>query len=286
MTDYTELQSVGDGAAVIAELAEQAAGREILEVTPTTKIVVLAQGQHVHEIDIEDKLERPLYKTGRVAFREADSLVEYVGRHSVEATTTLWSDVNAGTVIAVLNDHARADDEQVGAPNWGNHRATLRLEETEDWQRWLKHDGRMLDQASFAEHLEDGADAIREPDAATMLEIAQSFHAKTGVNFRSATRLQDGQVQFQYEETTAAKAGHRGDLQIPTEFILGLIPFEGGAKVYAVTARFRYRLVNGALTLGYKLVRPDKVRKAAFVDITTAIADGTGFPVLAGTPRS
>ncbi len=44
---------------------------------------------------------------------------------------------------------------------------------------------------------------------------------------------------------------------------LNLQVFEGGS-VYALKARFMYRITSGNLTLGYRLIRPDVARKLAF----------------------
>jgi uncharacterized protein YfdQ (DUF2303 family) len=167
----------------------------------------------------------------------------------------------------------------------GQHRATFTAQRTEDWQHWAKADGKMLSQTAFAEHLEDGINGIVQPAAAEMLELAQFFHAKNDVAFKSAQRLDSGEAQFRYEETISAKAGQKGDLNIPTVFVLGLAPYDG-TDPYRVEARFRYRLNQGELTLGYKLVRPDLVLKSAFGDITTEVQSQTGLSVLAGTPRT
>lgn len=290
MTDFldTDLNNVGS-AGVIAELAEETAAREILHIdgeAGTRKAFILGNRQKVHEIDLEPTLPNPLRKRGTVKLDDQGSFCEYVGRHSLVRATTLWADIDKGTVTAVFDDHAaHVDKDTVGAPGWGQHRAVLTLVETEDWEHWTKFDGKTLMQSIFAEHLEDGADAIRVPDAATMLEIAQTFQAKNNVAFESAFRLTSGEVQLQFKETIAAKSGQRGNIEIPAIFTLGLQPFEGGEHVYAVDARFRYRITEGTLGLAYKMIRPDKVRREAFNEIISMITEGTGLPVLSGTPR-
>lgn len=284
MTETVHVGAVPENS-VIAELAEQAAGRDPIELVEGRIAFVLATGQRIEQIDLEPFAEAPTRKRGTVTVSDPDSFVTYVDRHSLQRATTLWGDADAGRIIAVLDDHAsHSGADTPGDAGWGQHRASLILRQTEDWKHWLARDGQLLYQDAFAEHIEDGVDAIREPDAATMLELAQHFHAKSGASVSSGRRL-GGEIQFSYEEQVTAKAGQKGNLEIPDTFILGLAPFDGN-EPYAVTARLRFRLAEGQLLIGYRLVRPDKARRAAFDDVVAQVSAAADFPVMAGAPRS
>ncbi len=280
-SEYTTLATAGGDAQVIADLADIAASHAPIEVIDgRMQVYVLNAGQRIEKVDLDDYAARPERKTGTVLLTEAESFVEYVARHKTADGLTLWASIDKSTITAVFDDHVRDDD----LAGWGEHRAVLTLRKTLDWTHWRSQDGQLLGQVEFAEHLEEGINAVRDPAAATMMEIAQSISAKKDVEFKSDQRLNNGCVQLQFEETIAARAGHRGDLQIPEIITLGLPPFEGNDP-YEVKARFRYRLHNGALKMGYRLVRPDIVLRAAFADVLVQIADGTGHPVLRGVPR-
>lgn len=285
MTESTLDYTVETDAAVIAQLADEAATRDIVTVLDGQLVAfVRRDDQTVEQIDLEEYADQPFRKRGEVGLSDAGSLVTYVNRHSLERATTLWSDVNRGRVIAVLDDHcSHESDESDGLPGWAQHRAVLTLQETPDWKHWTGQDGNWMRQDAFAEHLEDGVDAIRDPAAATMLEVAQSFHATSGAKFAS-TRHLSGEIQFAYEEQVSARAGQTGTMEIPSTFVLGIAPFEGNLE-YEVAARFRFRLIDGALSLGYRLIRADKIRRLAFDDVIAEIATGTDLPVMAGTPR-
>jgi uncharacterized protein YfdQ (DUF2303 family) len=140
-----------------------------------------------------------------------------------------------------------------------------------------------MGQEDFAEHVEDGLDEIVDPDGAYMLELAQTFHAHTNVEFGQAVVLASGERQFTYVENTSAQAGKRGELTIPKELKLGIAPFEG-TQPYKVIARLRYRLQGGTLKLGYKLVRPLDVQRAAFNDTVAWIEEDTSHSILRGIP--
>lgn len=271
-------------AAVVADLASKAAEPAQITIVDDRLVGVVVNGQ-LTTFDLDKYRDNPVRAIGASTLTDQDSFVELVNRYSDQTATTVWSDVNAGTFTAVLDDHGRTSEDAGGLPGHGTHRSTLRLQNSPDWEHWLKLDNKMVDQSTFAEHIEDGAGNIVKPEAAAMLELAQSFQANTRVDFESADRLDSGAVNLVFKETVAARAGHTGQIEIPTMIELNLQVFEGGA-VYALKARFKYRIDNGRLTLGYRLIRPDVARKLAFDDVSAVVSDGLGLPILAGTPRS
>lgn len=121
------------------------------------------------------------------------------------------------------------------------------------------------------------------PTAAEFLELAQNFQATKAVNFASGTRLGNGQNQLVYEETIQARAGERGQLEIPETFTLGIPVFEGDAA-YSLIARLRYRIQDGKLVLWYDLDRPHKIIDDAVKQLRVAIEAETGLVGFNGTP--
>lgn len=276
MTD--EINRKGD-AEVIVATAREAATRAAhpVEVDPTKLYVTLDDGVPA-VLDLEDRLPWPRAKRGAVTIYTPPSFVQYVNRHAGEGST-LWADVEAARVVAVLDDH------EPDKPGWGLHRAVLALRHPPAWVRWMGRNGRIGTQAEFAEHVEDSLPEIVEPDGAAMLELAQTFHATGSVVFRSDQRLATGAVQLTYEQTHEARAGERGQMEIPQRFVVALAPFEG-LDPFRVDARLRYRLREGELRIGYVLDRPEEVLRAAFHEIVEQLGSETDRPVLQGTPRS
>lgn len=272
----TDLQAVLDAGTELAapHSLQPVEGRAVAWMVPA--------GAHVEVDDLERLQDHPNRMRGTVEPITAESFVAYVNRHANEQSTVWWDEV-AGTVEAVLNDHAGAEH----FAGWADHRAVLRLRSTPEWDFWTKMDGVLVSQEQFAEHIEDGARELVEPDAATMLEVAQTFHATTQVQFRQATRLQSGTAQFVYDEEQQAKAGKAGSLSVPTEFVIALSPYIGEAP-YRVTARLRYRVRSGGLAIGYKLDRPDRVRRDAVSQIAERMAGGLSdqVQIFAGRPKA
>lgn len=217
--------------------------------------VVVPDGGTLEVVDLDGKRDAPRRTKGTYTVSNVDSFIALAKGQASDATT-VWVNEAARTVTAVINDATSA------APAWADHRVVLALALTPEWEHWTRGDGNLMDQQAFAEHIEDGLSEIREPDAATMLEIAQSFHASTNAEFRSAQRLSNGQVQVQYDEEIKASAGQKGELEVPQKILLGIAPFVG-EEPYAVDARLRYRLGGGKLRLGYKLDHPERALRDA-----------------------
>lgn len=218
----------------------------------------------------------PPRKRGTTTVRDAASWIAYYGKHAVESSE-VYADSERLTITAVLDAHGK--DEA----SWGEHRLVLALRTTDSWKQWLQSDGQLLDQETFAEFLEDHLPELLEPSSADMLEIAQSLQAHTKVDFQSGVRLASGQRQFQYVETQTTKAGQKGSLEVPEQFTIGLVPFEGSAG-YRLTARLRYRITDRGLRMGYKLERPADTLRTAFADVVDGIDGDIEQPVMNGTP--
>lgn len=246
------------------------AGRFFSVVTP-------ADAEH-HVIDLEQHLdlyrETPRRKTGAFSAHTGDAFISYMQKHATP-TSELWADITNRSVTAVINAH---DGVVAG---WGDHRLELKLQHTPAWQAWKGKDGDFLTQAQFAELLEERTQDVVDPDAATLTEIARTFKATKSVAFESDHVLSSGQVQLVYREEIDAKAGRKGNIDIPEKFTLGIAPFEGG-KPYAVLARLRFSIDGGVLRIKYVLDRPAEVVRQAFDEIVGVIGAGVDAPLFHG----
>lgn len=268
MAEETEAQ-------VIADTATAAAVPHELD-AEALHSVVLPHGATLQVLELEKYRAAPWAKKGALTLFTASALGEYVNRHK-DDRTVLYADVEARSITAVLNDHAGASS----SPGWADHRATLVLRHDPTWKRWTGNDGSYMAQEAFAEFIEEAYPDIVSPPAADMLELAQTLQATAKVEFRSQTLLANGQRQLRYEETVDAKAGQKGQLEVPSDFEVALIPFEG-CDPYRVTAHLRLRLNEGNLRIGYVLQRPEDVIRSAFADILGTVESATDALALAG----
>jgi uncharacterized protein YfdQ (DUF2303 family) len=252
-------------AEIIGNLGRRAADIHVEKLEPGDLLAHRAD-QPIQIVDLEKYLDQPRRPTGTYGAHTVDSFIAYVEQHYSPAETTVWVSVGAPSqIVAVL------DDSSAEVNGWREHRAALVLEPSPAWARWAGADRRLLGQQEFAEHIEQGLLDIADPPAADMLEIAQSIEASMSASFRSGHRLQSGATALRFEETIDAKAGQTGELEIPKEITLMLAPFVGEDR-REIAARFRYRIVGGALKIGYVLDRPEEILREA----VEAIAEQLG----------
>lgn len=236
-----------------------------------------AESWQVH--DIRDELVVPRRARGTIAVHDAASFALACQQRAEGINPVIYADEERLALVAVLNDDIS------DGPNWRDYRVALTLRPTPEWTAWVGGQG-LGEQQRFAERIEDGLPEITRPDGAEMLEIAQTFHAVVGVEFRQVQRLATGQTQFSYVEDVKASAGTKpGTLTIPETFDLAVRPFIGADR-YAVTARLRYRVTSGKLQIGYQLVRPEEVQRTAFGEIVQQIYDAMGVDILRGPAPS
>jgi uncharacterized protein YfdQ (DUF2303 family) len=258
MSDTTEAQD-------IASIARQ--GIRPAEVAPGIVVTVAGPDGTTRVVDTDAYDESPRHIAAARVVGDAESFVRYVTKHVIDGHTEVYADTPSSAVVAVLDSH------DAGQGGWQKHTARLELRHTKSWEAWTKVDGKLLEQSDFAEFIEQQALDVRTPETAVLIELAQSFQAKTSVDFEGGERLDSGQVRLNYKETVTARAGQKGHIEIPTELELLLRPYIGG-PVYVVVARFRYRLRGSQLGLGIVLQRPQEILDAAFADIVTEIRDG------------
>lgn len=264
----TNIEDTKTEAAVVASIQQQADG-EAHQSIEAGEIYLIPNGDgQLRVVTTDEFADTPRHVHAARVVTDAASFVAYVNRHKV-AGTEIYAHTNSSSVVAVIDSHEGTD----GVAGWQKHRLTLGLEKSKAWAAWEQADGKLVDQSTFADFLDDRYLDVIEPAPAVLIDIARTFQAKTKVDFESGVREASGDVTLNYAEQTTAKAGQKGNIEIPARIQLALRPYVGG-PIYSIWASFRYRLNGGSLLLGFKLERPENVLEAAFADIVTEIRDG------------
>jgi uncharacterized protein YfdQ (DUF2303 family) len=212
------------------------------------------------------------------------SFVTAVKRFEREETLVAFkpSGARGGEFVAVLDYMEPTKPNEFADASPCAERVTWPLSVPADTRAWLDIDGKALGQVAFAEFLEDNAPAIVSPDQGDVVEVARTLVAKNNVDWKSGVRLQDGNVQLAYVETTEAKAGQKGDLDIPETIVVALELWAGAPPVH-VKARLRYRFAEGKLTFIVRFLGMDRLYRAEIEKQIEALAEKLGRPVLLGT---
>ena len=264
-------------------------GAERLAPVPARRgdVLVLPGGGTMDMGAVADKYaDAPLRKTASVSIQDIGSFVEYWKQHEQDSSV-IFGDPVACTFTAIFDYHGAGPERAAG---FCQHRTGFGLVMTPEWSTWLSNNGngRKKGQQQFAEFIEDNAPDIfrpegsKLPDAAGMLETARELQAKGDMQFVSSVRLSDGKQQFTYNENSNATVG-KGNMSVPEEFMIRLVPYVG-AEVVQVTARLRFRIIEGKLTFWYDLLRPHKVQEEAFSAALKRVQKESGKSVFIGKP--
>lgn len=280
----------GTETAAVAALAAQAAGVQTIEKGGRTW---LATPDGAGTITLEEITapgdEKPGRLTAAVSLAEPTSLAEYAKRFTT-ATGVLFGDVATGIVRALLDYHTPSVDSDGVVADAGpaathnEHRATLTLRPSVEWEIWAGASGQMMTQLDFARFIEENAPDVTSPSGADLLEIARDFHAVRKADFRQIVRTDSDneRLEFTDETTPGATAGGR-TVEVPTVFKIS-IPVYFGEPPVTLEARFRWAQAGTELKLGMKLNRLENVKQAEFRRILTDLSERTGFPAYFGIP--
>lgn len=211
-----------------------------------------------------------------VAMLNQASFSAYLNRFKTPESQIL-ADYRQPLIAAVVDYHTPG---QPALPGYGEHRVTFQPPWSEEWARWRKIDNKPMEQADFAEFIEENYMDVAEPPSAELLDVVGSLQAKKNVEFHSGIRLQDGTTQLSYNEKIESKG--KGTLKVPAEFSLGVPIFYGGER-YKVRVLLRYRINEGALVFIAKINRREFVEQTAFNDIVAQVEAATGIAPYAGS---
>lgn len=243
-------------------------------------IVPTANGDvRVFDLTGDQYRDQPARKTGTVTVRDVPSFLAVYAKHAAPHAE-VYADRTRATITAILDAHTGYG----GIPQWQGHKVVLQLKHTKAFNEWSAVDGKLMGQTAFAEHIEDRRADIIDPTAADVLELVQTFQATTKVDFKSSSILKSGQRQLSYVESINASAGQRGEMAVPDHLQLAVPVYEGATVADQLTARLRFRIVDGRLNLAVILDQLADVIQAAFEGVIADVQNGVPVPVLRGTP--
>lgn len=215
--------------------------------------------------------ESPPHVNASVTVTSAAAFLAYFNRFA-NPDSTILVDIEKAKIHGVIDYHIQEDD--IVLPQHGKHTVTYPCPLTPEAKKWFDNHKVAMNQADFAQFIEDGLLEIIEPSGSEMLEIASTLQAKNAVNFRSGVRLDNGQAQMTYEENIQGSAGVSGQLNIPQKIAIALRIFRGDDVAYRIEANFRYRIKEGKLSMWYELIRQHTAREDAVKQIIETIKNG------------
>lgn len=220
----------------------------------------------------------PKIASQHVKMQTSESLADYVNRFKND-NSVLFADIDSDTVVGIVDYHEAATSGGVKA-HLLQHRATLRLPKSLEWQTWSAVSDKLMTHQQFATFLEENSVDVVSPVGADLLELCRDLQVIQNVNFGSTVRMGDlTQVSYQKDSDATAK----GTIALPASIILSIPVYFGEPKV-SVMAFMRRSIEDGKLRLGVKLSRAESVRQAEFHRIVDTITESVGVTTVYGTP--
>ena len=223
---------------------------------------------------LENYLPRPLRIDQKVILHDADSFIAYVNDFRLAGPSRIFFDVAQEQFNAIIDYH------EIETPSWCDHTAVFKPRKSVEFETWMATNRKAMTQVDFARFLEENMPDVVEPDSAVLLGVALTFEAKKSVEFASGVRLNNGQIQFQYDEVVRGTA-QKGTIEIPEQFVLGISIHVNG-PAYRIPVRLRWRLQEGKVSFWYEVVRPHRFVEDALKEIRERVAKETGIDLLAG----
>lgn len=223
---------------------------------------------------LERLLGKPVRKRATIVVTDYQSFVAYLGVHKESGTVIFAALTETGGKFVAVIDYHRGTE--TGEARFGDHVITLDMQHTPEWKRWAGADGVSMEQALFAQFLEDNIIDIQSPDGAGVLEVVKSLEASIGVTFKSSTRLENGDREILWAETT------KPSTVVPARLVLKMPVFVNGPE-YPLDVALRYKPTPSGVVFRIERVRPHKVIELALADARTAITTQSSLPVHSGT---
>ena len=228
-------------------------------------------------------IEPPLLRVHqRVIFTELESFLDYTKKFKRE-TTVLFGEPGHlakseyAHIDAVIDYHKSADEAMRL-----QHVAAFQPVYSEEWSKWVSGLPPAFEQREFAEFIEENRSDIREPTAASMLDLVTKFKASKKVEFNSVTYQPNGDVKMGWDESTQALGRGNEPITVPTEMKLGIPVFFKG-ELYEVPLFIRYKVGGGKVMFQLKPDRADLIESKAFEGMVKKTAETLSLPVWLGS---
>lgn len=280
----------------LAEIIEKHTRPEVIDLA-REQAVVLQAGQTLASVSelLEEFREWPERIEGTSVHHTLASLTAHAKRWKrghEGSDSAAFCAIDGKPSITTIYDYHRN-----GEPAWRKHRARYEFPLSDAWKRWTQAHGRELRVADFAQLLEDRLCDVAEPSAApqgvvppgitlaspaALSGLAGGLQIRADVSVTEIRRRDNGTAQLMFNEE------HRGaddkPLSLPNGFLLALPVFVGSAP-FAVPARLRYRLQQGAVLWTVSLYQHEEALRRAVTESAEGFAAAAGVELFFGSPE-
>lgn len=195
-----------------------------------------------------------------ITLNTLDAFITYVKDWRRDATV-IFANQEQRSLRALIDYH---EDSQ--KPQWADHSANYTAKLSRQLEAWSNKNGQGLDQALFADFIEERVLDVSQPSGAELLELATNLQVITKATFGSVIKLPSGEFDLRYSE----EQQQQGSVKVPEKIVLG-IPLYHNGPAYQLTVRLRYRVRDGKVVFSYKIVDLDLALEHAYNEIVTKV---------------
>lgn len=254
---------------------------------------------------LEEYLVAPERRRGQADLADLASFIAHVQRFADEDSILFAIGTAAAPSLLCVFDYHRAskfDGGSVSGARFCEHRARYLFPLSDEWKAWTAQNGKAMDQAGFAEWIENRiadlgpsddlgslATSYADKTGATFASVSRLFELSKGLQLRVASKytqhknLANGETAFMYASEHQDETG--APLKVPGTFTIEIPVFKGG-EPYQIPVRLRYRVKESAVVWFFELYRHDVVFEDALQTACTKAKDETKLPLLYGAPES
>lgn len=189
------------------------------------------------------------------------SFVEIVTRFQND-TSAIFASQAENRIVAVLN-HDPASGQPTEYGGWKDRLVVYQLSLSTELNHW-KEVRSFVTQERFSEFLEERANDIVKPEAAKVLDVANSLSLTETMEFASKKKMSNGDHQFVFKKETTTS------IDVPGKITIQVPLYEGDIRVN-IEGLLRYRVSNGQLV--FQVLFPDleAMMRAQFRDIVSRL---------------
>lgn len=230
-------------------------------------------------------MDKPKRIIASPQFNDIEGFAGYFKEFKTDGTRIFVDDTKLN-FVAVFDGHSSPEEGPVA--DWCDHSASLSIELSHEWKRFLGYDNEAMSAKDFAEFIEDNISYITatsstdDLSASDLLTMAQTFKIAFVGEMDTEDRLQDGlrHLIIKDESKVTGSAGGK-ELSFPEKITFSLRVFKNHTS-FKIECWLRYRATRDKLTFLMKIPDRELTEESAFNQVILEVHKATEIKPVRG----
>lgn len=239
----------------------------------------------IHSTPMEHLLPAPVRIKGQYTLEHPESLARYIDEFK-EAGTRLFAAFDRYRFLAIINGHT------LGNPSHGDHRVSLAMTFSKEWQAWVAGSGHRFKPREFAifleNHLREITGAFTGSD---LLAMCRALRVSVNGGMQADEVVNEGRRSLLFSMNTTLRGQHPSgspgvaDVAFPETLQITLPVFNHVAP-FIFEPRLRWDASDSGVVFSYDLIDAEIVQRAAFAQVVAEVEAITGLRAFIGAPNN